>query len=414
MKEELHEEFDNSKTDAVDYYEGKLRRDQVDFLATITNTETDGSTIREDVKTLYDKGELKDFHKFIAKLERIGSNTLLEGISLIEEERLKELNTDQKESTTWIKLHLLKWGWEDELDLFTTLKQFSGRSTYSRKKVDGEPAYQKPSKHEKEIEKEIQKKIHQKNELRKYKANLRRIDFVGKDRIFVRFDVERRAGRYRQFNFREEDGDEDGEDFDTHSEEYHPIKTRYFFLDYEGHEYDYSMTRRPVDFEEAILEVFYQDYDENGDVEFVLPTDFPEMTPEKFIEQRVLNEVKEYTNDSNLSKSEKEARKNVLSNIETAEQTAITLQNVPGEFDELTIKATKPLMELIRERNLEDEYEDWAEKSKNAQYDLDLKDKTVEVSRTQITIHGNTTQAEEDVITSILRKSDGADEEGNS
>ncbi|MFC4540463.1 hypothetical protein ACFO5R_00780 [Halosolutus amylolyticus] len=116
MQDDLQNEFEGNQEDILDYYENWFSRPGVEKLANLNSVDLDENTIRDDVETLYEEDVLEDFHRYVAALDGIGPNTIIEGIKTVNRDKIGVLSTDEMESKSALLLYLYEWEWEDHLD----------------------------------------------------------------------------------------------------------------------------------------------------------------------------------------------------------------------------------------------------------------------------------------------------------
>jgi hypothetical protein len=408
MKPDIHQHFP-SEEDAVDYYSRNLLRPQVNRLAEIESVDIDKENISDDCEVLLEKGALDTFHEYNSELYRIGSSTIIEGIRSIEAERLTEVSDREMEDKEALILYLMDWDWKDKLEIIRALKTFKTKRTYERKSVSGERSFEELTE---EVKEEIQERYEQElpelNDRRKHKIKYKDTEIIEEDSLMIRFEAEKKASNYRQFSFREqEDWEfESDSDMETETIKYWPLTTEYLYIDYRKKEYDYDISRSEEELSEIAIVTLFDEPEFGDDVQFADPMEFPDRTPNEFVSDRV-EEQKELIEEEGLIEEEKRERYlEILDNLESVKQTAITLENVnvEGSPNIIEIDTDESLSEFLAANNLEEQFEEFNEKSQQREYTLHLAGREIRVSSSKITIRGSVSKEEEQVITSLLRE----------
>lgn len=409
MDENLQDHFQGEKEEILDYYNRWFSRPEIERLAKINDIDLDEDTIRDDCETLYDEGVLDEFHRYVAALDGIGPSTIIDAIKQINRDRMEELSTEDMESKSALILYLYEWGWEENLDYIQTLKTYKNKRTYSREAISGERRYESINDDVLEqLRVNLREEIESANSRRKYKARLKSVHKVEDYEIMVEIYVEYKAGSFRQFKFREE------ENMDFNSErgreveprEYWPITTRYIHVDYLEDEYDHDIGRSEEDFLEPVMNTLYDNVQYGEDIRFVDPVQYPEKTPSEFVEERVEDQKQEIEEDETLDDNQKEEYKEILENLSTAEQTALTLENVnvTGDLQRITIETGETIESFAEGNNLESQLEKFNEESQHREYTLRIGDREIQVKGVKIEILGDVSKEEEEMITAVLRE----------
>jgi len=408
MQDSLQDQFDD-KEDIIDYYKDWFSRAGVEKLAELDSVEIDTDTIRDDVETLHDEDALEDFHRYVAALDGIGPNTIIQGIKTINRDKMQVLSTDDMESKSALLLYLYEWEWEGHLDLIQALKTFKNKRTYQREEISGEKKYDKLGEDEVEqLRRTLQENIDEANNKRKYKAELKSVHLIGEDEVMAEIYVEYKSGHYRQFKFRENDNkDYDSEDGrKVEPQKYWPITTRYIHVDYENDEYDHNIQRSEEDFLNPVMTTLYNDVEYGDDVRFVDPIDYPDKSPAEFVGDKVEEQKEKIEDDDSLDDDEKEDYLDVLDNLSAAEQTALTLENVNVAGDPLLIEIEtgEPIESFAEGNNLESQLSKFNEESQRREYTLTIGEQEIQVKGVKIEILGDVSKEEEEMITAILRE----------
>lgn len=408
MQDSLQDQFDD-KEDIIDYYENWFSRAGVEKLAELNSVELDTDTIRDDIETLHDEDTLEGFHRYVAALDGIGPNTIIQGIKTINRDKMQVLSTDDMESKSALLLYLYEWGWEDHLDLIQALKTFKNKRTYQREEISGEEKYDELGEDEVEqLRRTLQENINEANNKRKYKAELKSVYLIGENEVMAEIYVEYKSGHFRQFKFRENDNkDYDSEDGrEVEPRKYWPITTRYIHVDYENDEYDHDIQRSEEDFLNPVMTTLYSDVEYGDDVRFVDPIDYPEKSPAEFVEDKVEEQKKKIEDDDSLDDDEKEDYIDVLDNLSAAEQTALTLENVNVAGDPLLIEIEtgEPIESFAEGNNLESQLSKFNEESQRREYTLTIGEQEIQVKGVKIEILGDVSKEEEEMITAVLRE----------
>lgn len=408
MQDSLQDQFDD-KEDIIDYYENWFSRAGVEKLAELNSVELDTDTIRDDIETLHDEDALEGFHRYVAALDGIGPNTIIQGIKTINRDKMQVLSTDDMESKSALLLYLYEWGWEDHLDLIQALKTFKNKRTYQREEISGEEKYDELGEDEVEqLRRTLQENINEANNKRKYKPELKSVYLIGENEVMAEIYVEYKSGHFRQFKFRENDNkDYDSEDGrEVEPRKYWPITTRYIHVDYENDEYDHDIQRSEEDFLNPVMTTLYSDVEYGDDVRFVDPIDYPEKSPAEFVEDKVEEQKKKIEDDDSLDDDEKEDYIDVLDNLSAAEQTALTLENVNVAGDPLLIEIEtgEPIESFAEGNNLESQLSKFNEESQRREYTLTIGEQEIQVKGVKIEILGDVSKEEEEMITAVLRE----------
>lgn len=412
---DLEAEFEGNEEDAIEYYGNWFSRPEVEKLAEIHSVDLDETSIEDDCRQLYEEDVLEDFHTYVAEIDGIGPSTIIEGIKLINRDKIEVLSTDDMESKSALLLYLYEWEWEEHLDLIQALKTFKNKRTYRREEIAGEKEFDGISEDVVEqLRRTLEENIDEVNSRRKYKAGLKSVHQIGEEEIMVELLVEYKAGHFRQFKFREEDD----LDYDSESgrevkpQKYWPITTRYIHVDYENDEYDHDIERSEEDFLDPVMNALYADVEYGDDVRFVDPIDYPDKTPSEFVEDKVEEQKERIKEDGSLDDEEKEEYVDILDNLSTAEQTALILENVnvTGDPIRIEIQTGEPIESFAEGNNLESQLSKFNEESQRREYTLQIDDQEIQVKGVKIEILGDVSKEEEEMITEVLREEGGKEE----
>lgn len=414
MQDSLQEQFDTEE-DILNYYDNWFSRAEVEKIAELNSIDLDKNTIRDDVETLYENDVLEDFHRYVAALDGIGPNTIIQGIKSINRDKMQVLSTDDMESKSALLLYLYEWEWEDHLDLIQALKTFKNKRTYQREEISGEKRFDELGEDEVEqLRRTLQENIDEANNKRKYKAELKSVHLIDENEVMAEIYVEYKSGHYRQFKFREEDDkDYDSEDGkEVEPQKYWPITTRYIHVDYDNNEYDHDIQRSKEDFLKPVITTLYSDVEYGEDVKFIDPIDYPDKTPTEFVEDKVEEQKEKIEDDDSLDDDEKEDYIDVLDNLSAAEQTALTLENVnvAGDPIRIEIETGEPIESFAEGNNLESQLSKFNEESQRREYTLTIGDQEIQVKGVKIEILGDVSKEEEEMITEVLREQGEEDE----
>lgn len=414
MQDSLQDQFDTEE-DTLDYYDNWFSRSGVEKLAELNSIDLDKNTIRDDVETLYENDVLEDFHRYVAALDGIGPNTIIQGIKTINRDKMQVLSTDDMESKSALLLYLYEWEWEDHLDLIQALKTFKNKRTYQREEISGEKRFDELGEDEVEqLRRTLQENIDEANNKRKYKAELKSVHLIDENEVMAEIYVEYKSGHYRQFKFREEDNkDYDSEDGrEVEPRKYWPITTRYIHVDYDNNEYDHDIQRSKEDFLKPVITTLYSDVEYGEDVKFIDPIDYPDKTPTEFVEDKVEEQKEKIEDDNSLDDDEKEDYIDILDNLSAAEQTALTLENVnvAGDPIRIEIETGEPIESFAEGNNLESQLSKFNEESQRREYTLTIGDQEIQVKGVKIEILGDVSKEEEEMITEVLREQGEEDE----
>lgn len=414
MQDSLQDQFDTEE-DTLDYYDNWFSRSGVEKLAELNSIDLDKNTIRDDVEILYENDVLEDFHRYVAALDGIGPNTIIQGIKTINRDKMQVLSTDDMESKSALLLYLYEWEWEDHLDLIQALKTFKNKRTYQREEIFGEKRFDELGEDEVEqLRRTLQENIDEANNKRKYKAELKSVHLIDENEVVAEIYVEYKSGHYRQFKFREEDNkDYDSEDGrEVEPQKYWPITTRYIHVDYDNNEYDHDIQRSKEDFLKPVITTLYSDVEYGEDVKFIDLIDYPDKTPTEFVEDKVEEQKEKIEDDDSLDDDEKEDYIDVLDNLSAAEQTALTLENVnvAGDPIRIEIETGEPIESFAEGNNLESQLSKFNEESQRREYTLTIGDQEIQVKGVKIEILGDVSKEEEKMITEVLREQGEEDE----
>lgn len=394
---------------AVEHYSRKFSRAQVDRLSQIEDIPIQGRAIVDDCWRLYEEGGFDAFHRFSAKLHRIGADTIFEGIRKRDRERAKEVPERDRDDKTSLILFLIEWEWEKEVELISALRTFKNKRTYQRKVVDGERKFEELNENAiGAIKENVSSALPEINQSQKYKIALKDVDHLGEDTLVIRFASESRSSNYRQFKFRESESEEFSggmnEEIESHS--YWPIKTEHIYIDYLRNEYYQDVKRSSEQLLKPVLSALYTDFEYGTRVKFADPLDFSDQTPQDFVDNRIEKYRDELDAASDISDDQREEYENILEQLESAEQTALILENINAEGDPLRIEigTEQDITEFIEAQGWGPQIEELNEKSQQREYTLKIGDRTVHVSGTKISIMGDISEEEEKVMTSLLRK----------
>ncbi|EJN56914.1 hypothetical protein HSB1_47310 [Halogranum salarium B-1] len=414
MQDSLQDQFDTEK-DTLDYYDNWFSRSGVEKLAEVNSIDLDKNSVRDDVETLSENDVLEDFHRYVAALDGIGPNTIIQGIKTINRDKMQVLSTDDMESKSALLLYLYEWEWEDHLDLIQALKTFKNKRTYQREEISGEKIFDELGEDEVEqLRRTLQENIDEANNKRKYKAELKSVHLIDENEVMAEIYVEYKSGHYRQFKFREEDNkDYDSENGrEVEAQKYWPITTRYIHVDYDNNEYDHNIQRSKEDFLKPVITTLYSDVEYGEDVKFIDPIDYPDKTPTEFVEDKVEEQKEKIENDDSLDDDEKEDYIDVLDNLSAAEQTALTLENVnvAGDLIRIEIETGEPIESFAEGNNLESQLSKFNKESQRREYTLTIGDQEIQVKGVKIEILGDVSKEEEEMITEVLRDQGEEDE----
>lgn len=414
MQDSLQDQFDTDE-DILNYYDNWFSRAEVEKIAELNSIDLDKNTIRDDVETLYDNDILEDFHRYVAALDGIGPNTIIQGIKTINRDKMQVLSTDDMESKSALLLYLYEWEWKDHLDLIQALKTFKNKRTYQREEISGEKIFDELGEDEVEqLRRTLQENITEANNKRKYKAELKSVHLIDENEVMAEIYAEYKSGHYRQFKFREEDDkDYDSEDGrEVEPQKYWPITTRYIHVDYDNNEYDHDIQRSKEDFLKPLITTLYSDVEYGEDVKFIDPIDYPDKTPTEFVEDKVEEQKEKIEDDDSLDDDEKEDYIEVLDNLSAAEQTALTLENVnvAGDPIRIEIETGEPIESFAEGNNLESQLSRFNEESQRREYTLTIGDQEIQVKGVKIEILGDVSKEEEEMITEVLREQGEEDE----
>ncbi|USZ70068.1 hypothetical protein NGM10_17215 (plasmid) [Halorussus salilacus] len=408
MRADLNEQFSDDVEEAFVYYSRRFSRPQVEKLAKLESVDLEKESIEDDCKKLYEEGVLQEFHEYNAELDGIGPSTIVEGIRAIDRDKMKILSDTEMHDKTALLLRFYEWDWKDKLELIQALKTFKNKRTYQREEIDGDKKYDDLTDNEVEqLERILKENISEANERRKYKARLNSVNLLGENEVIAKLDIEYKSGNFRQFKFRQNENldykDDGGRDVEP--KQYWPIATRYIHVDYENDEYDHNIRRSEEDFVNPVLSALYDSVDYGDNVRFVDPVEHADKTPKEFVEDRV-DKQKEVVEDSSLEDEEKDEYKEILDDFSTAEQTAIVLENVnvPGDPTRIEIQTNQPIQSFADGNNMKSQLDKFNKKSQRREYTLELGNREIQVSGTKMTIFGDVSKEEEEMITSILRE----------
>lgn len=411
MNPDIYQHFRDDE-EIVEYYSRNLSRPQVNRLAEIESVSVSGTNIPSDCEILLEDGGLETFHEYNAELFGIGSSTIIEGIRALEPELMTDISDREMDDKQSLILYLIDWDWHDKLEIIKALKTFKTKRTYKRKQITGERSFDELTDDLKEeLRARYEEELPEINERRKHKVKFKGIDIIEDVDLMVRFDAEAKASSYRQFRFREQEGwkyELDGQ-MEAETIKYWPLTTEYLYIDYGRKEYDYDISRSEENLARIALETLFEDPEFGEDVEFADPTDFEESTPQDFVASRVEDQKEALEDTDLLDDGKKEQYADILDDLDSVEQTAIVLENVnvEGNPTRIEIETDDPISDFLGPHNLEEQLEEFNQKSQQREYTLRLGEREIHVSGSKISIMGNISKDEEQVITSLLRK-DGA------
>lgn len=410
MRIDFQDEFGDDLEEALTYYDRWFSRPQIETLADIADVDLETESIEEDCRKLYEEGVLQDFHRYVAALDGIGPSTIIEGIRAINRDKMEGLSDADMHDKSALLLHIYSWEWgEDKLELIQALKNFKNKRTYQREEISGEKSFDEITADEIDLlERTLTQSIKEANSRRKYKARLKSVNLIDDNDLVVEIDVEYKSGHYRQFKFREDEAldyeREGGRDINV--QQYWPIATRYVHVNYAEDEFDHDIQRSEEDFINPVLTTLYDDVEYGDHVHFVDPADYPDKTPAEFVEERIEDEKDRIDDSDTLDDDEKEEYKDILDDLSTAEQTALILENinVVGDPSRIEIQTDEPLQSFAEGNNLETQLDRFNERSQRREYTLRLGDREIQVRGVKITIFGDISKEEEEMITRILRE----------
>lgn len=411
MNPDIYQHFRDDE-EIVEYYSRNLSRPQVNRLAEIESINVPGTNIPSDCETLLEDGALETFHEYNAELFGIGSSTIIEGIRALETERMTDISDREIDNKYSLILYLINWDWRDKLEVIKALKTFKTKRTYKRKQISGERSFEELTDDVKEeLRARYEEELLEINERRMHKVKFKGVDIIEDGDLMIRFDAEAKVSHYRQFKFR---GQEDwkyelNSQMETETIQYWPLTTEYLYIDYGRKEYDYDISRSEENLTRIAIETLFEDAEFGEDVEFADPTDFEESTPQDFVASRIEDQKEALEDTDLLDDGKKEQYTDILDDLDSIEQTAIVLENVnvEGNPTRIEIETDDSISDFLGPHNLEERLEEFNQKSQQREYTLRLGDREIHVSGSKISIRGNISKDEEQVITSLLRK-DGA------
>lgn len=411
MNPDIYQHFHDDE-EIIEYYSRNLSRPQVNRLADIQSISVPERNIPSDCEILLEEGALETFHEYNAELFGIGSSTIIEGIRALDTERMTDIPNREMDEKQSLILYLIDWDWQDKLEIIKALKTFKTKRTYKRKQISGERSFRNLTDDVKEeLREQYEQELPEINERRKHKVKFKGVDILDSRDLMVRFDAESKASRYRQFTFREQDDwkHNSNTSMETETIKYWPLTTEYLYIDYGRKEYDCDISRSEENLTKIAIETLFEEPEFGEDVEFADPTDFGESTPQDFVDSRIENQKEALEESELLDDEKKEIHMEILNDLDSVEQTAIVLENVnvEGNPTRIEIETDDPISDFLAPHNLEERLEEFNQKSQQREYTLRLGDREIHVSGSKISILGNVSKDEEEVITSLLRK-DGA------
>lgn len=394
----------------VKYYSSHLNRNQIEDLADSSSISIPETNKEDDLHILLEDGVLEDLHLFNAELYGIGKDTIIEGVRSLDEDKLKPLSSKQLDDKYWLITKLYQWGWRDKLEIIKTLRSFKSKRKYKRKAIKGERTHSDLSEETvANVENSIRELIPELNETRRKKIDSKSTEVIDESDLIIRFLVESKASRYEQFKFRNSEQHNMSVDDGTEVENirYWPLTSEYIYIDYSRKEYDTSVSTHEEELVSAVVNELFENPEWGDDIQFVDPTDFSDKTPNQFVQDRI-EEQREVIEENNelVGDDRQEEYEEILDDLGTVEQTAIILENVNVEGDPLHIEfeTGQSLSEFLEVHNLDDQIEEFNQKSQQREYTLRLGGREIHVGGTQLTIMGDVSKEEERLLTSLLRK----------